>query len=358
MSERVYATEVELQELVAHHPDLLSADGEPRRWLLIAREFGIASERDGSDRWSVDHLFIDDDAIPTLVEVKRSTDTRIRREVVGQMLDYAANALSHWSVEKIRARFEAMSGDESPEDAIAAALGSDVDSQEFWNRVETNLAAGRMRLMFVADVIPNELRAIVEFLNQHMSQVEVLALELRQYVDAQGQHQTLVPTLVGETQVARQAKGRRERKEWDRASWLDSYREQRGDAETQVVERLFQWADQHDPTLSVTFGNTAGAGAKVALDGVVTEFTIYPGSRAGYLELPFAPFTKMPPFDRPEARGEVQRRLNEIPGIDIRDDKLGKYPGVQIMALATPDALDSFVSTLGWVLHEVLAARG
>ena len=28
---------------------------------------------------------------PTLVEVKRSSDTRIRREVVGQMLDYAAN---------------------------------------------------------------------------------------------------------------------------------------------------------------------------------------------------------------------------------------------------------------------------
>jgi hypothetical protein len=37
-------------------------------------------------------LIIDQHAIPTLVEVKRSTDTRIRREVVSQMLDYAANA--------------------------------------------------------------------------------------------------------------------------------------------------------------------------------------------------------------------------------------------------------------------------
>jgi hypothetical protein len=33
----------------------------------------------------------DQNAVPTLVEVKRSSDTRIRREVVGQMLDYAAN---------------------------------------------------------------------------------------------------------------------------------------------------------------------------------------------------------------------------------------------------------------------------
>ena len=30
--------------------------------------------------------------IPTLVEVKRGTETRNRREVVGQILDYAANS--------------------------------------------------------------------------------------------------------------------------------------------------------------------------------------------------------------------------------------------------------------------------
>ena len=44
--------------------------------------FGIPGNEDGAGRWSVDHLFLDQDAIPTLVEVKRSTDTRIRREVV------------------------------------------------------------------------------------------------------------------------------------------------------------------------------------------------------------------------------------------------------------------------------------
>lgn len=37
----------------------------------------------------MDHLFVDQDAIPTLVEVKRSSDTRIRREVVGQLLEYS-----------------------------------------------------------------------------------------------------------------------------------------------------------------------------------------------------------------------------------------------------------------------------
>lgn len=56
------------------------------RWLLVQREIGVGGNPDAGSRWSVDHLFLDEDGIPTLIEAKRSTDTRIRREVVGQML--------------------------------------------------------------------------------------------------------------------------------------------------------------------------------------------------------------------------------------------------------------------------------
>ena len=97
MTEQPYGTEELLQKLLADYPNFLAGDqidrDVPRRWLLVSREVSLASEEDGAGRWSVDHLFLDQDAVPTIVEVKRSTDTRIRREVVGQMLDYAANAV-------------------------------------------------------------------------------------------------------------------------------------------------------------------------------------------------------------------------------------------------------------------------
>jgi len=111
MSEGPYDSEEVLQDLLARYPDLLAGDqaaGRQQRWLLVCRESPVPGELDGSARWSVDHLFLDADGVPTLVEVKRSSDTRIRREVVGQMLDYAANAVAFWPVEKIRAEFEAM----------------------------------------------------------------------------------------------------------------------------------------------------------------------------------------------------------------------------------------------------------
>ena len=46
-----------------------------------------------------------------------------------------------------------------------------------------------MRLVFLADEIPSELRRIVEFLNQQMDPAEVLAVEVRQFIgreDAKG----------------------------------------------------------------------------------------------------------------------------------------------------------------------------
>ncbi len=110
MIEQDYASEARLQELLAEHPNLLAGDqidgDEPRRWLLVSREISLASEEGGAGRWSVDHLFLDQEAVPTIVEVKRSTDTSVRREVVGQMLDYAANAVVYWPLETLRTRFE------------------------------------------------------------------------------------------------------------------------------------------------------------------------------------------------------------------------------------------------------------
>ena len=93
MNEVQYDSEEVLQRLLAQYNKLLAGeqiDGEePRRWLPVSREVGVPSEEDAGDRWSLDHLFLDQDGIPTLVEVKRSTNSDIRRKVVGQMLDYA-----------------------------------------------------------------------------------------------------------------------------------------------------------------------------------------------------------------------------------------------------------------------------
>lgn len=205
MNEKQHEREIVFQKLLEDYPDLLAGDQidreSPRRWLLVSREMGLPYDEKGAKILSLDHLFLDQDGIPTLVEVKRSSDTRLRREVIAQMLDYAANAVLYLPVEEIR---EKVDDDLSLTESF---LDDDVSQEQFWLKVKTNLQAGRIRMLFVADEIPNELISIVEFLNVQMNPAEVLAVEIKQYVDGEDKVKTLVPRVIGQTMEAQSKKG-------------------------------------------------------------------------------------------------------------------------------------------------------
>ena len=201
LEEERFTDEDALQRLIAEHPELLDGEqirpGDPRRWILVTREQGVPDTVGSTARWSLDHLLIDQDGVPTLVEVKRGANPEVRRTVVGQMLDYAAHAPQTWTIDELRRTFE-RSVDE-PDEELRKLLLTDgeLDSDAFWEGVSTNLAAKRLRLLFVADAIPDELAHVVEFLNEQMPNIEVLAVEIKQFRSFS--MQTLVPRVIGRT---------------------------------------------------------------------------------------------------------------------------------------------------------------
>lgn len=230
MEEQRFALEDDLQKLLAEHPHLLDGEqvspGNPRRWLLIKREMGVPAAASEAAQFSLDHLLVDQDAIPTLVEVKRGSNTQIRREVVGQMLDYAANASQFWTLEDLRRSFEETWKDAADEQLRELLQPEDEvpDADAFWGAVATNLAAKRMRLLFVADAIPIELARIVEFLNaQFRDNIEALAVEVKQFRgESAGLRSALVPNVIGHTAAApgKSAAGARIRRNLTRESFL------------------------------------------------------------------------------------------------------------------------------------------
>ena len=76
------------------------------------------------------------------------------------MLDYAANAVAYWPVSHMRERFvancERIGLD--PEEKLKEFLGEDNEPEEFWEKANKNLHDRKLRLLFVADVIPTELQ--------------------------------------------------------------------------------------------------------------------------------------------------------------------------------------------------------
>lgn len=170
-NESLYQAEADLQRLIADHPQLLlrEPDDLGQHLYLIQQEHPLRDIQDGSPFFSLDHLFIDQDGVPVLVEVKRSTDTRIRREVMGQMIDYASR-LRTWSAADLRS---------------AAPTSQDIP-KTLWPAVENNLKAERMKLIFAADSIPDSLAVLIEFLDRSMGRIEVYGVEIKQYITEDG----------------------------------------------------------------------------------------------------------------------------------------------------------------------------
>jgi hypothetical protein len=359
LDEEVYASEDLLQTLLEKYPDLLAGDqidqSEPRRWLLISREMGIPEEEKGHDRWSLDHLFLDQDGVPTLVEVKRSSDSRIRREVVGQMLDYAANAVVYWPTNTIRAKFEAACESEGGDSCqkVADLLKADPEDEnaveDFWDRVKTNLQAGKIRLVFVADGIPPELRRIVEFLNGQMDPAEVLAVEIRQYV-GEGL-KTLVPRVIGKTAVQK-SKPNSRGELWNEERFFQSLERRCDLGDVEVARRIYEWAKEKTDLIAWGRGRYDGSfspkvdhkGAYYWTIGVWTYGKIY---------ILFQYMQTVPPFDRDSKRWELLERLNQIPGIDIPGDGINRFPTFPLSLFKDETVLKNFMDFLNWLVQDI-----
>jgi hypothetical protein len=363
MTEAPYASEDIFQTLLERYPNLLAGDqidsNSPRRWLLVQREMAVPDMKNGYGRWSIDHLFLDQDAVPTLVEVKRSTDTRIRREVVGQMLDYAANAVTYWPAEHIRDCYQTTCQSRGVDSAqeLMAFLETEPETLEtYWQQLQTNLKAGKVRMIFVADKIPTELRRIVEFLNEQMSPAEVIAVEIRQY-EGQGL-KTLVPKVIGQTaeaQLVKEAAIYRETRQWDENTFIEALAAKNGASAVETVQQILDWAKQRQ--LEVVWG-------KGVKSGTFMPFVVHGGIRyrlfrawsTDSLEIYFKFFRQQSPFENSAHLGTLLDKFYSIPGIEPHNEELREsYSRVQYASL-NKGSLGAFLQFFDWVIAELTKA--
>jgi hypothetical protein len=360
MKDQPYGSEELLQELLAQFPSVLAGDqmsGQvPLKWLLVSREVGVPDEEGAADRWSLDHVFIDQSGVPTLVEVKRSTDTRIRREVVGQMLDYAANAVLYWPVETIRQRFEetCQEAGSEPDLVVADFIGvaglSDAEAKiaRFWETVETNLRAGKIRLIFAADEIPPELRRVVEFLNEQMNPAEVLAIEIRQYVGTGVR--TLVPSVIRSSKRATAMSSTRTAVQWDRESFMSALRERQGPEAATIAAAILEWTATHCPTIWWGEGRKDGSCfVGISHEGV----NYYPLAIWTYGRIQFQ-FQVLQQRGVPPALVEtLATALNQILGIQIPHDALNRFPSFEISSLKDREVLARFLQAIEGFVEQI-----
>lgn len=356
LKEEPFPTEDELQLLIAEHPELLDGEqirpGDPRRWLLITREKGIAETSDSGARWAVDHLIVDQDAVPTLVEVKRGSNPEIRRTVVGQVLEYAAHAARTWTADQLRRTFEESTGD--PGEVLGGLLRTDgePDADRFWERVSTNLSARRMRLLFVADEIPDELERVVEFLNEQMPNIEVLAVEIKQFRGEQTQ--TLVPRVLGRTAKAPSQGSTSRYQSLNRETFLGEFT---SEEERSAAARLLDVAQKAGAEFAYNKGCISIRVRCSLWKGLISVAWLVPPSRESWTEyftFGTADILDNDPAPEEELSAILQRWANQFSTDDFTKEVL--YKGVTAWSVdydAAAQHIDLLANRLANVLSEL-----
>jgi hypothetical protein len=154
-----------LQQLLFEHPELLPLeviDPGAGPFIPVCRE--LAMPRAGGSVF-LDLFGITAAGRPVLVECKLWRNPQARREVVAQLLEYAA-LLKGWSFADLTARLKARLDTDSANplfDAVAQGR-NDLDEARFVDAVSGRLAVGDFDLVVAGDGIRSDMHAIAAFL--------------------------------------------------------------------------------------------------------------------------------------------------------------------------------------------------
>lgn len=174
--------EATLQTLFEKHPNIIPGkqiepgNDDPPRFVLLRRDMPVKGN-------SVGNLYVDQHGMLTVVETRLFENPESRREMVGRIIEYAADAAEAWGNGQARVMATEAWSKEGRilDNVINEEFGDPLASETIWERVEANLSQGRLRLIIATDEFTPDVRRMIEYLNSHMRDTQVLGLELSCY---------------------------------------------------------------------------------------------------------------------------------------------------------------------------------
>ena len=192
--------EDDIQTIIHQHPGCLPiSEIDP----IFADAVPICRELTTSAGY-IDNLLLTAGGLPVLVECKLWRNPQARREVVGQIIDYAKD-LARWTVSDLQrevARSTGRGGNAIVE--ILGEAGFEVDEVGLADAITANLKRGRFLLLIVGDGIREGVEAIAEYLQDNAGLHFTLGLvELPVFLLPDGQRLFLPRVLARTTLINR-----------------------------------------------------------------------------------------------------------------------------------------------------------
>lgn len=205
-----YTSEAALQEILYAHPTLIPGVSDDA---IACREFN-------SYVGPADIVVLDSEGNLTIVECKLASNPQVRREIIGQLLDYASR-LWKMSTEEFEELW--MKAEKSTLPPLSLL---DDSEGRIRSALQANLNQGRVNLVLAVDQLNDSLKRIVEYLNEiSTDSTGVIVVEFSRVIEAGVE--LLIPTAYGAELV--EAKSIRN----DRQRW--------------TLEQFLSWCEENDP---------------------------------------------------------------------------------------------------------------
>ena len=151
---------------------------------------------------AIDNFMVTPSGLPVLVECKLWRNPEGRREVVGQILDYAKE-LSRWSSSDLQREVSRrLKRDGNPLLEMVRTFDPEVDEMQFNDALTANLRRGRFLLLIVGDGIGEGVEAIAEYFQVHSGlRFSLELVELPIYVMPDGVTRLVAPRVLARTTI-------------------------------------------------------------------------------------------------------------------------------------------------------------
>jgi len=187
-----------LQDLLANEPSILptaSIDAVYAPLFSIGREVPVTSG-------FIDNLYISPKGYIVIVETKLWRNPEARREVVGQIVDYAKD-LKEWDYEQLNDAYKSQNSGSGGifEAMVEQGLLYTENEATFIDTTEKNLQNARFLLMIIGDGIRESVERMADFLNETPNMQYRLALCELEVYDLGDDERLVVPQLTTKTTI-------------------------------------------------------------------------------------------------------------------------------------------------------------
>lgn len=294
---------------------------------LTCREFQSAAG-------PADIVVVDVDGQLTLVECKLAGNPQIRREIIGQMFDYASR-LWKMGIGDFDARWQDRNG--------KSHFRPDDDGDRLRDAVAQILEQGRFRIVLAVDAINEPLKRMVEYLNAMSGQgTSIIAVEYARFTHGSIE-MLMVQTYGEELAEAKAASVSRERTVWDAEiyrAWLEDNEPASVANYLAFIEEALALGLEFEGSLSVSpSGGLKISDAQGRRLGTVSMFHF--SGQGTSVEFNLIPMSRWPAEDWPaeDAVEAFLKALSDTPGLTEVGENLRsshfttRRPNVSLVAL-------------------------